>query len=91
MSAPTAVLAEDEPLLRGELKEMLAAQWPTFARDLPKKVVSGGLAISGVYDLRDIVNVPSVNGDVGCRMARRGPVPSSRASTTSATTSLTGA
>jgi DNA-binding LytR/AlgR family response regulator len=28
MSAPTAVLAEDEPLLRGELKEMLAAQWP---------------------------------------------------------------
>jgi arylformamidase len=43
---------------------MLAALWPTFARDLPSKVVSGGLAISGVYDLRDIVNVPSVNDDV---------------------------
>jgi len=43
---------------------MLAALWPGFARDLPKKVVSGGLAISGVYDLRDIVNVPSVNDDV---------------------------
>jgi arylformamidase len=43
---------------------MLAAVWPAFARDLPKKVVSGGLAISGVYDLRDIVNVPSVNNDV---------------------------
>jgi DNA-binding LytR/AlgR family response regulator len=28
MNAPTAVLAEDEPVLRGELKEMLAAQWP---------------------------------------------------------------
>ena len=35
-----------------------------FARDLPQKVVSGGLAISGVYDLRDIVNVPSINDDV---------------------------
>ena len=43
---------------------MLAALWPSLARDLPKKVVSGGLAISGVYDLRDIVNVPSVNNDV---------------------------
>jgi arylformamidase len=43
---------------------MLAAVWPAFAPDLPKKAVSGGLAISGVYDLRDIVNVPSVNDDV---------------------------
>ena len=43
---------------------MLAALWPSFARDLPKQVVGGGLAISGVYDLRDIVNVPSVNDDV---------------------------
>jgi DNA-binding LytR/AlgR family response regulator len=28
MNAPTAIIAEDEPLLRGELREMLAAQWP---------------------------------------------------------------
>ncbi len=28
MSAPTAILAEDEPVLRAELKDMLAAQWP---------------------------------------------------------------
>ncbi len=28
MKAPTAILAEDEPVLRAELKEMLAAQWP---------------------------------------------------------------
>ena len=28
MNAPTAVIAEDEPVLRGELREMLAAQWP---------------------------------------------------------------
>jgi len=31
MSAPTAILAEDEELLRGELREMLAAQWPELA------------------------------------------------------------
>jgi arylformamidase len=42
----------------------LAALFPVYARDLPRKVVQGGLAISGVYDLRDIVHVPSVNGDV---------------------------
>ena len=49
----------------GHLTAMtLAALWPAFARDLPQKVVGGGLAISGVYDLRDIVNVPSVNDDV---------------------------
>jgi DNA-binding LytR/AlgR family response regulator len=28
MSRPTAVIAEDEPLLRGELKDALAALWP---------------------------------------------------------------
>ena len=28
MNAPIAILAEDEPVLRAELKEMLAAQWP---------------------------------------------------------------
>jgi arylformamidase len=43
---------------------MLAAVWPQFARDLPRKIVQGGLAISGVFDLRDIINVPSINVDV---------------------------
>ncbi len=43
---------------------MLAALWPTFSSDLPKKVARGGLAISGLYDLCDIVNVPSINADV---------------------------
>ena len=28
MSAPTAIIAEDEPLLRGELKDLLATLWP---------------------------------------------------------------
>jgi len=49
----------------GHLTAMaMAALFPVFRPDLPKKVVRGGLAISGVYDLRDIVNVPSVNSDV---------------------------
>jgi arylformamidase len=54
----------------GHLTAMaMAALWPVFARDLPPKVVSGGLAISGVYDLRDIPNVPSINGDVRLKPA----------------------
>jgi arylformamidase len=43
---------------------MMAALWPSLGRDLPADLVRGGLAISGVYDLRDLVNVPSINDDV---------------------------
>ncbi len=43
---------------------MLACLWPVYARDLPKKVVRAALSLSGVYDLRDIVKAPSINGDV---------------------------
>ena len=43
---------------------MLACDWPRYSRDLPKKVVSGALSISGLYDLTEIVNAPSINGDV---------------------------
>lgn len=54
----------------GHLTAMaMAAIFPVFRPDLPKKVVRGGLAISGVYDLRDIVNVPSVNNDVRLKPA----------------------
>jgi len=49
---------------------MLAALWPAFAPDLPKKVVGGGLAVSGLYDLRDLVHVPSVNADVRLNAAQ---------------------
>jgi DNA-binding LytR/AlgR family response regulator len=31
MKPPTAIIAEDEPLLRGELREMLGALWPELA------------------------------------------------------------
>jgi arylformamidase len=43
---------------------MLAARWPVFAADLPKKVVRGGLSLSGLYDLRPIMKVASVNTSV---------------------------
>jgi arylformamidase len=48
----------------------MAALFPVFRPDLPKKLVRGGLAISGVYDLRDLVNVPSVNNDVRLKPAQ---------------------
>jgi arylformamidase len=43
---------------------MLACQWPRFSTDLPRKLFSGALSISGLYDLTEIVKVPSINGDV---------------------------
>lgn len=43
---------------------MLCCIWPQYSADLPDKVVSAALSISGLYDLTEIVKVPSVNGDV---------------------------
>ena len=43
---------------------LLACQWPRHATDLPDKVLRGGLAISGLYDLREIAMTPSINADV---------------------------
>jgi arylformamidase len=43
---------------------MLTCQWPKYSSDLPGKVVSAALSISGLYDLTEIVKVPSVNCDV---------------------------
>ncbi|HKW38926.1 MAG TPA: alpha/beta hydrolase [Burkholderiales bacterium] len=43
---------------------MLACQWPKYSPDLPSKVVSGAVSISGLYDLIEIAKVPSINGDV---------------------------
>lgn len=49
----------------GHLTAMcLAALWPRFARDLPDKVVQGGLSVSGVYDVVPVMNTASVNVDV---------------------------
>jgi arylformamidase len=43
---------------------MLCCEWPKYSPDLPKKVVRGTVSISGLYDLTEIVKVPSVNCDV---------------------------
>jgi arylformamidase len=49
----------------GHLTAMLmCAQWPTFDRALPKDLWKGGLAISGIYDLRPLVDVDWLNGDL---------------------------
>ena len=43
---------------------MMAAVWPAFDKRLPKDLFKGGLAISGIYDLRPMVHVDWLNGDL---------------------------
>jgi arylformamidase len=43
---------------------MLAALWPVYDRALPKDLYKGALAVSGVYDLRPLVQVGWVNSDL---------------------------
>ena len=43
---------------------MLAALWPTFRADLPKKLFRGALAISGVFDLRPLLNTTFLANEV---------------------------
>ncbi len=43
---------------------MLNCRWPAYSPDLPRTVVSAAFSVSGVYDLTEIVKVPSVNCDV---------------------------
>ena len=49
---------------------LLACRWSDYAHDLPAKTVRGALSISGLYDLRALVDAPSINGDV--RLDKRG-------------------
>jgi arylformamidase len=56
---------------------LLACVWPAYAPDLPKKVVRGALSVSGVYDLTEIVKVPTVNCDV--RLTAKSALPVSAA------------
>lgn len=42
---------------------MMAALWPMFAPDLPKKIFQAGFTLSGLYDLRPLVRTPYVNVD----------------------------
>jgi len=49
----------------GHLTAMLmAAIWPVFDPQLPKDLWKGGLAISGLYDLRPLVDVDWLNVDL---------------------------
>jgi len=43
---------------------MMAALWPVFDARLPKDLWKGGLAVSGIYDLRPIVQVDWLNPDL---------------------------
>lgn len=43
---------------------MLAALWPAVERTLPKDLYKGAIAVSGVYDLRPLVQVDWLNGDL---------------------------
>ena len=43
---------------------MMAALWPVYDKDLPRDLYKGGLAVSGVYDLRPLVQVDWLNTDL---------------------------
>ena len=43
---------------------MMAALWPVFDPGLPRDLFKGGLAISGVYDLRPLVAVDFLSADL---------------------------
>ena len=49
----------------GHLTAMLmAALWPAFDARLPKDLIKGGLAVSGIYDLRPLVQAAWLNADL---------------------------
>jgi arylformamidase len=43
---------------------LMCALWPVFDRTLPKDLWKGGLAISGVYDLRPLMHVDFLQPDL---------------------------
>jgi len=48
---------------------MLAALWPVYASDLPRKLFQGALSISGLHDLRPIVYCDFLRADVPLDLA----------------------
>jgi arylformamidase len=49
----------------GHLTAMLmCAVWPVFDKQLPKDLFKGGLAISGLYDLRPLIDIDWLNVDL---------------------------
>lgn len=43
---------------------MLAADWPTWASDLPPDLLCGAVCISGIYDLKPLVRAPFLQDDL---------------------------
>lgn len=43
---------------------MLAADWPAWARDLPRDLLSGAVCISGIYDLQPLAHAPFLRADL---------------------------
>lgn len=65
MSAPSAVIAEDEPLIRGEIRDTLGSLWPELT--ILAQVDNGIQALAGVERLNpDMlfldIHMPGVNG-----------------------------
>ena len=71
MSRTTAIVAEDEEVLRGELREMLAAQWPEL--DILAEVGDGTAACRAVDELRPSIVFLDIEmpGASGLEVARR--------------------
>lgn len=62
---PTAVIADDEPLLRRELREMLAELWPEL--EIEGEYADGGAVLRAIQDCRPSVafldiHMPILNG-----------------------------
>ena len=56
---------------------MMAALWPAYDKRLPKDLFKGGLAISGIYDLRPLLQAAWLNADL--RLDEAGALKSSPA------------
>jgi DNA-binding LytR/AlgR family response regulator len=71
LTRTTAVIAEDEEVLRGELREMLAAQWPEL--DVVAEVGDGAAACRAVEELAPTVVFLDIEmpGASGLEVARR--------------------
>ena len=68
--APQARLSVCGHSAGGHLAAMLmTCLWPVYAADLPRQMIRAGLSISGIFDLREIIKVPSINNDA--RLTRK--------------------
>lgn len=57
----------------GHLTAMLhTVRWRDVAPDLPADLIAGGLSISGLFDLHDLLKAPSINSDLRLNEASAG-------------------